>query len=72
MENQRLLIAAVTAFFTFQEGTMSRAWSEVTLSLLEALHHPPYPREERRKGFVLDTDLFINHWTPKMDVQQYN
>lgn len=51
---------------------MSRAWLEVTLSLLEALHHPPYPREERRKGFVLDSDLFRNHWTPKIDVQQYN
>lgn len=49
---------------------MSRAWLEVTLSLLEALHHLHYPREERRKGFVLDTDLYINHWTPNIDVKQ--
>jgi len=52
MPNKRRLSLTVTVCLDFQEGTMSLEWVEVTLSPLEASHHLPYPREEKRKGSV--------------------
>lgn len=52
MENNQVLALPVVAFLLFQEVTVSQVWPGVTLNLQEALHHLPYPREERRKGSV--------------------
>lgn len=47
----------------FQAGTMIRVWLEVTLSLQEALHRQPYPREERRSRSVwgVHCSLVLTH-----------
>lgn len=61
MENvtsDRLFDLTVTVFFCFlQVGTVNPVWSEVTLSLQEALLHLPFPREERRKGSAVKSTL---------------